>query len=252
VNTLKIKDTNINYVQYGNKTGKDIVLLHGWGQNIEMMDPIGRRLQDDFKITIVDLPGFGDSPEPPFGWTIHDYYEAVDELLTNLKIKKPIIIGHSFGGRIAIMYAASKPVTKLILLASPFRRTNKKATLNMKILKFMKKVPIINKLENYMKTKIGSRDYRNATPVMRKILVNVINENLIDYLPKIKCSTLLIWGSNDEEVPLKEADYMKTVIKDSGLVVYDGCTHFAYLERLDQTINIINSFLKDEKKDVNE
>ena len=67
---MKIKGVDINYVQYGKKDGKDIVLLHGWAQNIMMMDPIGRRLEDNFKITIFDLPGFGDTPEPPDGWTI--------------------------------------------------------------------------------------------------------------------------------------------------------------------------------------
>lgn len=245
---MKIKDTDINFAQYGNEKGKDIVLLHGWGQNIKMMDPIGRRLQDDFHITIVDFPGFGDSPEPPIPWTVTDYYEMVDELLSKLKIKKPIMIGHSFGGRIALIYAASKPTSKLVLLSAPFRRTNTKASIKMKLLKFMKKIPVINLLADYMKSKIGSRDYRNATPMMRKTLVNVINQNLIDYIPEVKCSTILIWGSNDTEVPVKEADYMKSVIKDCGLIVYEGCSHYAYLERLDQTISILNEFLKSERE----
>ncbi|MDD4298770.1 MAG: alpha/beta hydrolase [Bacilli bacterium] len=242
-----IKDTFINYVQYGNNEGKDIVLLHGWGQNIEMMDPIGRRLQDDFKITIIDFPGFGKSPEPPFSWTMDDYLEAVKLLLKKLKIKNPIVIGHSFGGRIALMYAATEEVTKLALFGTPFRRTNKKATLKLKILKFMKKVPVINKLEGYMKKRIGSRDYRNATPIMRQILVNVVNYDYLPFVSKIKASTILIWGSNDTEVPLSEAEYMESVIPDCGLIVYEGCTHFAYIERLDQTVNILNEFLKDVK-----
>lgn len=244
---MNVKDTYINYVQYGNDLGKDIVLLHGWGQNIEMMDPIGRRLQDDFRITIIDFPGFGKSPEPPYSFTVYDYYEALDELLKKLKIKDPILIGHSFGGRIAMIYAGTKETSKLVLLGSPFRRSNKKANIKLKILKFMKKVPIIKNLEEYMKKRIGSRDYRNASPIMRKIIVNVINENLSKFLPKIKASTILIWGSNDTEVPLPEAKVIESQIKDCGLIVYEGCTHYAYLERLDQTVNILNEFLKDVK-----
>lgn len=244
---MNVKDTYINYVQYGNDQGKDIVLLHGWGQNIEMMDPIGRRMQDDFRITIIDFPGFGKSPEPPYGFTVHDYYVVLDELLKKLKVKNPILIGHSFGGRIAMIYAASKPTSKLVLFGVPFRRSNKKANFKLKLLKFMKKVPVIKHLEGYVKQRIGSRDYRNATPVMRQILVNVINVNLYDYLPQIKASTLLIWGSNDGEVPLDEAKVMEGAIKDCGLIVYEGCTHYAYLERLDQTVNILNEFLKDVK-----
>ena len=63
---MNIKDVYVNFIQYGNKSGKNIVLLHGWGQNIEMMDPIGKRLQKDFYITIIDLPGFGKSSEPTY------------------------------------------------------------------------------------------------------------------------------------------------------------------------------------------
>jgi pimeloyl-ACP methyl ester carboxylesterase len=244
---MNTNDTYINYIQYGNESGKDIVLLHGWMQNIEMMDPIGRRLQDDFHITILDLPGFGKSPEPPYPFTVYEYYELLDEFLKKLKIKNPILIGHSFGGRIAMIYAATNPTSKLILFGAPIRRTNKKANFKLKLLKIMKKIPVLNLLEGYVKKHIGSRDYRNATPVMRKVLVNVINVNLQEYLPKIKVPTILIWGTNDEEVPLSEAKYMESVIPDCGLIVYDGCTHFAYLERLDQTVNIINEFLKDVK-----
>lgn len=242
-----IKETNINYIQYGKASGKDIVLLHGWGQNIEMMDPIGKRLQDNFHITNIDLPGFGKSAEPPYGWTVYDYYEAVNELLNKLNIKNPIMIGHSFGGRIAIIYASMKPVNKLILLGAPFRRKNPKATMKIKMLKLMKKVPLLNKLESYAKGKMGSVDYRNATPIMRRILVNTINQDLTENLSKITCPTILIWGSNDSEVPLTEADFIKNSIKNSGLIVYDGCTHYAYLERIDQTINILNEFLKKDK-----
>ncbi|HHT37896.1 MAG TPA: alpha/beta hydrolase [Mollicutes bacterium] len=245
---MNIKDVNINYVQYGNKEGKDIVLLHGWGQNIEMMDPIGRRLEEDFRITIIDFPGFGKSGEPPTALTVYNYYELLDEFLSKLKIKEPILIGHSFGGRVAIIYAALKPVTKLILFAAPFRRSNKKADLKLKVLKFMKKVPVIKRLEGFAKKHMGSTDYRNATPIMRKILVNVINENLYDYLTKIKASTILIWGSEDTEVPVEEAKVIENTINDCGLIIYEGCTHYAYLERIDQTVNIINEFLKDVKK----
>lgn len=244
---MNIKDTYVNYVQYGNEEGKDIVLLHGWGQNIEMMDPVGRRLQDDFRITIIDFPGFGKSPEPPYPFTIYDYYELLDSFLKKLKIKNPILIGHSFGGRVALLYAASNEVSKLILFGAPFRRSNKKANLKLKVLRALKKVPILKMLENQVKKRIGSRDYRNATPIMRKILVNVINADIYEELPKIKASTILIWGSNDEEVPVEEAKIMEASIKDCGLIVYEGCSHYAYLERLDQTVNIINQFLKDVK-----
>ena len=72
---INVKDININYIQYGE--GKDIVLLHGWGQNIEMMKPLGDPLSNKYKITIIDFPGFGESEEPKTAWTIDDYSEML-------------------------------------------------------------------------------------------------------------------------------------------------------------------------------
>lgn len=245
---MNIKDVYINYVQYGNKKGKEVVLLHGWGQNIEMMDPIGKALSKDFHITILDLPGFGNSSEPTYGYTIYDYYEVFSEFLDKLKIKKPILIGHSFGGRLSIVYSAKKEVEKVVLLASPFKRSTKKNSFKVKVLKFMKKVPVIKELESYMKAKIGSTDYRNATPMMRTILVNVVNEDLTEYLKQIEVPTLLIWGSLDTAVPLEDAKYAENIMKDAGLIVFEGCTHYAYLEQKERTVSILNNFLKGGKE----
>ncbi|MDD2434804.1 MAG: alpha/beta hydrolase [Bacilli bacterium] len=241
---MDINGTYINYVQYGNKKGRDVVLLHGWGQSIATMDPIGQGLKDQYYITLFDFPGFGDSPEPSYGYTVYDYEELLNKLLIKLKIDNPILISHSFGGRIGMIYASKRPVSKLVLMATPFRRTNKKANYKLRILKIVRKTPILKKLEGYVKKKIASSDYAKASPIMRKVLVNVINENLSSIIPKIKAQTILIWGSKDEQVPLSEAKYIENNIKDAGLIVYDNAGHFAYLERLDQTINILKSFLR--------
>lgn len=244
---MKIDDININYTQYGNKDGKNIVLLHGWGQNIEMMDPIGKRLEKDFYITNIDLPGHGKSDEPIKEYNIYDYYEVVKELLNKLNVKNPILIGHSFGGRIAIIYASKEKVDKLVLLASPFKKSNSDKSLKVRILKFLNKVPVINKLAPYMKKKIGSRDYKAASPMMRKILVNTVNEDLEKCLKDIRIPTLLIWGTNDKEASIEDARHAEDIMENAGLVVYEGCSHYAYLERLDQTIRVLNSFLKENK-----
>ena len=240
---MNIKDVYINYVEYGNMKGKPIVLLHGWGQNIEMMDSIGKGLEKDYRIIILDLPGFGKSSEPTYGYTVYDYYEVLCEFLDKLKVKNPILVGHSFGGRIAIIYSAKRKVEKLVLLSAPFRRSTKKNSFKVKVLKFMKKVPIIKELEEYMKSKIGSTDYRNASSMMRKILVNTVNEDLTEYLKQIEVPTLLIWGENDTAVSVEDAKYAESIMKDAGLIVYEGCTHYAYLERISQTINILNNFI---------
>ncbi|MBE6153259.1 MAG: alpha/beta hydrolase [Firmicutes bacterium] len=238
-----IKDCNINYIQYGNKKGKEIVLLHGWGQNIEMMKPIGDGLCDKYHITIIDLPGFGKSDEPKESFSLYDYYECVKELLTRLNVKNPTMVGHSFGGRISIIYSALEQTEKLVLLSSPFIKRIKKQSIKTKMLKILKKIPGLNALEEFAKSHIGSIDYRNATPIMRDTLVKTVNQDLTDYVKKINASTILIAGEFDTAVPLDEMKQYENYIEDSALIIYPGCTHYAYLEDANRTIAIIRNFI---------
>lgn len=236
---ISIKDLNINYIQYGK--GKDIVLLHGWGQNIEMMKPIGDNFSDRFRITILDLPGFGESDEPKNTWKIDDYELLLEEFIEKLKIKKPIMIGHSFGGRLAIRYSARNTIEKLVLFGSPCIRVQEALPLKVRLLKSLKKLPGMNSFGEYMKKYIGSRDYKAASPVMRQTLVEVVNEDLSKYAKEIEEPTLLIWGENDTEAPVAEAKELEKIMLDAALIILPG-THYAYLENLQQVINILNNF----------
>lgn len=237
------KNININYDYYNNKSNIDLVYLHGWGQNIEMMVPIAKPFIKKYNILIIDLPGFGSSDEPNEVWTIYDYAECVNYILKELKMKDPIIIGHSFGGKIALCYALKYKTKKLVLLASPYRKNIKKDTMKMKAYKALKKVPGLNKLENVVKKYVGSTDYKNASVMMRKVLVTHVNLDLTEELKNIKCPTLLIWGTNDQAVPFEDAKVLEKIIPNCGLVTYEGNTHYAYLERLSQTISILDSFI---------
>ena len=236
---INIKDLNINYIQYGE--GKDIILLHGWGQNIEMMKPLGDYFCDRFRITILDLPGFGESDEPKKTWTIDDYELMLEDFIKELKIKKPIVIGHSFGGRLAIRYSARNPIEKLVLFGSPCIRIQEALPLKVRMLKSMKKLPGMDKVGEYMKQYIGSRDYKAASPVMRQTLVEVVNEDLSHYAKEIEEPTLLIWGQNDTEAPVAEAKELEKIMIDAALIILPG-THYAYLENLQQVVNILNNF----------
>ncbi len=237
------KDININYVFYDNKSDISLVYLHGWGQNIEMMMPIARPFIKNNNVLILDLPGFGDSMEPNEVWSIFDYAEMLEFIFKKLKINNPILIGHSFGGKVSLAYAIKYKPKKIILLASPYKKKIKKDTFKMKVFKFVKKVKILNKFENLAKKHIGSTDYKNASEMMRKILVNHVNLDLTEDVKKIKCPTLLIWGTNDAAVDYEDGVELEKLISNCGLVTYEGCTHYAYLERVNQTINVINSFI---------
>lgn len=234
-----IGNLNLNYIQYGK--GKDIVLLHGWGQNIAMMQPLGNELSN-CRITILDFPGFGESEEPKESWTVEDYSNLLHELLIELKIKNPILIGHSFGGRVAIHYASKYPVEKLVLFGSPCIR-HKRKSMKEKTLKFAKKVPGMRKISEIAKKYVGSTDYKNASPIMRDTLVKVINQDLSDCARKIECPTLLIWGTLDEAAPIEEARELEKLLKDGALIELEGCTHYAYLEALPRVASILKKFI---------
>ncbi len=237
---IKVKNVDVNYIQYGE--GKDILLLHGWGQNIEMMKPLGDNFCDRFRITILDFPGFGNSNEPDYDWSISDYSLMLEEFIKRLDIKKPIIMGHSFGGRVAIRYSANHPIEKLILFGSPCIRIQEKLPLYVVILKKLKQLPGLNNLGEYMKKYIGSRDYKAASPTMRKVLVNTVNEDLSSYARNIEEPTLLIWGDHDTEAPLNDARQLEKIMIDAALIILPG-THYAYLENLARVVTILNNFL---------
>jgi len=238
----KIMGVNVNYNFYNSGKETTLVLLHGWGQNIEMMEPIGRTFLDKYNVLIIDLPGFGKSSEPPAVWGVYEYTLFVRKLIQELKIKDVILIGHSFGGRVALVYAAEYHVEKLVCLASPYCRELTKLPLKNRIYKKAKKIKWLSWLAKIMQNKVGSDDYKKASEIMRGVLVKTVNTNLSDYAKKISAPTLLIWGSLDEAVPVKRAYELEKLIKDAGVVVYEGATHYAYLERINDVILVLNNF----------
>ena len=174
---------------------------------------------------------------------VSDYTNVVETLLKKLKIENPILIGHSFGGRVSVKFASRNKVKKLILL-SPALRGHDKKGIKTKILKSLKKVPGIKNLEGWAKNHMGSRDYKAASPIMKQVLVQTVNEDLSDDAKKIKVPVILIYGNLDSEVPEEDTKEYERLIEDCGLILYEGCTHYAYLERLNQTISIIRNFIK--------
>lgn len=240
---MNINGLDINYLDFGNKKGDAIVLLHGWGQNIQMMQMLGEPFKKDYRIIAVDFPGFGLSPEPKQVMDVNDYTIVIEELLKKLNVNEPILVGHSFGGRVSVKFASRNKVKKVILL-SPALRGHDKKGLKTKILKFLKTVPVIKNLEGWAKNHIGSRDYKAASPIMKDVLVKTVNEDLSDDAKKIKAPVILIYGDMDSEVPEEDTKEYERLIPDCGLILYEGCSHYAYLERLGQTINIIGNFIK--------
>lgn len=239
----KINGISLHYIDYGKQDGEPLIFLHGWGQNIEMMKMLADPFEKEYRIIIPDLPGFGESSEPNTDWTLYEYVACLHKLLETLKIEQPTLLGHSFGGKISLLYATKYSVKKLVLFGSPYKKEIQKTSMKLKVLKSLKKVPILNQFEETAKKHIGSTDYKNASPMMRKIMVNHVNLDLSNEIEKIEAPTLLIWGDLDREVSLEQAREIEQKIKDAGVVVFEGCTHYAYLENLKGTIRVLRNFL---------
>lgn len=241
---LEYKNIKINYKDFGASDGDAILFLHGWGQNIAMMEPIAKPLSKTHRIVIIDLPGFGESSEPDSAWALEDFTLMVDYIKNKLKLKNVSLVGHSFGGKISLLYASKRKIKKLVLLASPYKVKIAKQSLKVRFLKKCKNIPGLKGLAEKMKKRLGSTDYRNASPVMRDILVKHVNTDLTEAAKNIKCPTLIVWGTKDAEVPVNDAYELEKIIHNSGVVIYEGCTHYAYLEKLNQTISVLKSFMK--------
>ena len=95
-----------------------------------------------------------------------------------------------------------------------------------------------------LKSKFGSADYKNASPIMQQSLVKLIHEDLKEELPHIQVPTLLLWGTKDTETPIEDAELMEKLIPDAGLVKFENASHYVFLERMGQVHRIIKTFLQ--------
>ena len=249
---ILIGDINVNYFMMGeNNSDEAVVMLHGWGSNITLFENSARFVAEKYLVVAPDMPGFGETPEPPHAWNVDDYTDFVIEFIKKLGLKRVILLGHSFGGRVIIKLVNRKnlpfEVTRLILVDSAGIRPEKndEQLKKEKIMKFGKKLLAFSpKLLGFFQSMVGSADYKAATPLMREVLVNVVNEDLSHLLPAIKQETLLIWGTLDTATPITDAEKMEKLIPDAGLARIEGVGHYSFLENPVVFEAILESYLE--------
>lgn len=250
-----VDNIRINYEQKG--SGDLIVLLHGWGSNIKLFSNLIDLLSKKYTVVAMDMPGFGESQEPPSAWCVDDYVDFVIKFLADYDAKQVMLLGHSFGGRVIIKLNSRKDlpftVSKVILVDSAGilpPKSNKKSwrTRKYKMGKAFLSTKIMRKLApdalEKLRVKYGSADYVAASPLMRQVLVKVVNEDLEPLLPNIKCPTLLIWGVNDTATPLSDGEKMEKLIPDAGLVKLENAGHYSFLEQQFLFNRVMCSFMK--------
>ncbi len=250
-----INGLSVSYTTQGE--GEVVLLLHGWGASASTYRLIIDHLSARFRVIAPDLPGFGGSAEPPVPWGADDYADFVSAFAVFLDIKEAALIGHSNGGRVIIKLLARRPcplnVKQAVLIDSAGIKPKHgpgyylrvysfkvfKAVMNTKPLKAL----FPNAIANARK-KLGSSDYKQASPLMQQTMVKLLSEDLTSYLPQIAASTLLIWGEKDDATPLSDGQLMEKRIPDAGLVVLKGGGHFAFAEQWGLCAAVLDSFLK--------
>ena len=207
---------------------------------MDCFNQVASYFMQNFCVHLVDFEGFGKSKEPKQAKTVADYANDVINLICEKDMKDLIIIGHSFGGRVAIEIASRYPnlVKKLVLVDSAGLKPHRKPSYFIKIWLYK-----IKKTLNLDISKCGSSDYKVLSPIMQKTFYNVVNYYQDSLLKAINAKTLIIFGKNDRETPIYMAKKLNKNIKNSKLILFDNCGHFPFLEDTYNFIRVVENFI---------
>ncbi len=246
-----INDISLHYTVTGE--GPDMILMHGWGCQGSTVASIERVAAESCRVFNIDFPGFGASTEPSEVWGVEDYTSMLEQFVQKTGITNPILLGHSFGGRVGILYASRNKVSKLVLVDAAGVKPRRSIKYYYKVYSYKLGCRLLNaflgkekaqKRIDSLRAKRGSSDYNNASTMMKRILSKVVNEDLKNVMPLIKAPTLLIWGENDTATPIRDAKIMEKLIPGAGLVSFPGCGHYSFLDNPIQFAAVLRSFLK--------
>ena len=245
---ITINNQQIYYQKLGE--GRDLVIVHGWGQDVSSFWSVAEKLKDDFTLWLIDLPGFGRSELPKKDFTNQNYADVVKAFVTELKLKKPHYLGHSLGGRISFKLHAQNPqmFDKVILEDAAGIKPKQDALkpflyLAAKVFKYL--IPNLFGLKTKLRYKFYRNlesDYINAGN-MKGTLTHLLDEDLSSELSKIQNETLVIWGENDRAAPLSDGKKMYRLIPNARIEIFDNVGHFPHLENEKLFVRVVRDFL---------
>jgi len=260
--TVRVGAQQVRYVRRKGPEGAPgdlpIVILHGWGAHIEAVGPILAALDGAADVIALDLPGFGESDPPPEAWDVDCYARFMIHFLDEMGVDRAHLVGHSHGGRVSIALAADEPqrVGRLLLIDSagiPPKRgwRYRRRVAVAKVGRAVGKLGAPGRqLQERMRARVASRDYLEASEAMRGTFRAVIAADLTGRMPRIRASTLLVWGDRDDDTPLWMGRRMEELIPDAGLVVLEGAGHYSYADAPGQFGAVARQFLVDQPRQV--
>ena len=235
----------MHFVKIG--SGYPIVFLHGWGCDGTVFLPIAQKLSG-CECYLLDFNGFGQTPPPPKdGWNVDDYAENLAHFFKTNNLQRVCIVGHSFGCRVAMVFAAKYPqcVDKMLLVAPAGLRTfSMSRWLKVRKYKFTKFLCRLGLCHN-LNQRFGSVDYNACDDGMKNTFVKVVNQDLSNFAKIIRCPTLIVNGRTDTATPLKNAKRLQKLISDAHLAEIDG-EHFAFFQNPTAFAKTIQYFVEGE------
>jgi pimeloyl-ACP methyl ester carboxylesterase len=200
----------------------DILFLHGWGSSKALMKQAFGSTLTHFRHIYIDMPGFGQS-NSDVALTTDDYAAIMELLLHEIGARKNIIVGHSFGGKVATLLNPELLVLVAsagILIPKPFKIRAKIAI--FKLLKFTG----LTSLRRFF----ISPDAQGMSEAMYQTFKNVVNEDFSDRFKAFKNKALLCFGTTDTATPLWSGGVIQGLISDSRLVTFEGDHYFLFKE----------------------
>ncbi len=227
---------DISYEIINPSASVDLIVLHGWGSNKNLMKKSFEKQMSAFRHIYVDLPGFGNSTCNVTLCTA-DYARIVELLMIHINASKDIILGHSFGGKVALLLDPKV----LVLVGSAGIFIPKPFKIKAKIALFKTvKVFGLSKLRSLF----VAEDAKTLSEPMYQTFKNVVDEDFSSDFSSYKGKALLCWGRDDTATPLSSGEKIDELIKDSSLEVYDGDHYFFMKEYEDISKKIETTFLK--------
>jgi pimeloyl-ACP methyl ester carboxylesterase len=251
---MKVIVQNIATEYSDSGSGRTILMLHGWLDNYKSFDDIALELEKTYRIVRFDFPGMGQSELPKAAWDVERYASFAGEFISKLSLNPYAIIGHSFGGRVAIKAISSGIISpeKLILISSAgVAEKNAIRTAIFKLAAVLVKpllsIPIIgSKLNSYKSSfykRIGSDYDRNER--LKPTFRNVVGEDLTIDAKKIPTRTLIIYGERDATTPISEGKKLNSLIGDSHFEVINNAGHFVHKDQSSRVTALISDFIHD-------
>jgi pimeloyl-ACP methyl ester carboxylesterase len=250
---------NIHYKKVGK--GKPLIVLHGWGSSGRVMMPVAEQLADIRTSYILDLPGFGDTAEPPKAWNIDDYTDMIEAFI-QANFNHPVdLLVHSFGGRITLKLCARPAgkhlIDKVLITGGAGMKPRRSLSFYLKkytakilkapfaILSHASREKALAKLRQTKLWKaLGSGDYSKLSGVMRETFVKSVTEHLEPCLPDIPHEVLLLWGKDDAATPFYQGRRMEKGIKNAALVAIENAGHYAFWDQPKHFTSIARAFFE--------